>query len=181
MISMAQVLYHKPTMMIRSCKMMRRNSGFTAFEVVITLAIMAVLATFVMPPYLKWLRAYRLRGATINLMADLEMARVRAIRENAFVDIQLAADHYTIFVDNGEGGGIPGDFICNGGEVVLRNRPLPAGVSIDLAGLTLADHRTRFNGRGLPPDIALPETIPVVNSTDRKQIVINRLGYMNVQ
>jgi prepilin-type N-terminal cleavage/methylation domain-containing protein len=178
---MAQVLYQEHAMMIRSCTMMRRNSGFTAFEVAITLAIMAVIATFVMPPYLKWLRAYRLRGATINLMADLEMAKIRAIRENAFVAVQLAANHYTIFVDNGEDGGIAGDFICNGGEIVLRDRPFPAGVSIDLAGLTLADKRTRFNGRGVPPDISLAETIPVVNSTDRKQIVINRLGYMNVQ
>ena len=61
---------------------MRRNSGFTAYELAVTLAIVAVMATVTMPSFLSWLTAHRLRGAAINLMADMEMAKIRAIREN---------------------------------------------------------------------------------------------------
>ncbi len=160
---------------------MRKNSGFSAFELAVALAIMAIIAAFVMPQYLNWLRAYRLRGATTNLVADMEMAKIRAIRENSFVAVQFSDDGYTIFVDNGEPSGTAGDWLRNGQERLLREREMPAGVRIDLASLTFADDRTRFNGRGVPPDIASPETIALTNSIVTKQITINRLGYMNVQ
>ena len=84
---------------------MRKNSGFTAIELSVTLAIMVVVAAFIMPPYLKWQRSYRLRGAVNNLMADVEMAKIRAIRENSFVSVLFQTDKYVVFVDNGEGAG----------------------------------------------------------------------------
>jgi type IV fimbrial biogenesis protein FimT len=160
---------------------MRKNSGFSAFELAVALAIMAILAAFAMPQYLNWLRSYRLRGATTNLVSDIEMAKIRAIRENSFVAVHFSADGYTIFVDNGEPLGTSGDWLLNSGEVVLRERDMPTGVRIDMGNLTFDGDRTRFNGRGVPPDIAGPETIPITNSIDTKQITINRLGYMNVQ
>jgi type IV fimbrial biogenesis protein FimT len=160
---------------------MNKDSGFTAFEVAVALAIVAVIAAFATPPYLKWLRSYKLRGATTNLIADLEMAKIRAIRENAFVAVQFAADNYTIFVDNGEGGGTAGDWARNGAERLIRNKDMPAGITIDLANLTFANDRTRFNGRGLPPDVSIAERIPVTNAQDTKQITINRLGFLHVQ
>jgi len=155
---------------------MRRDSGFTAFEVAITLAIVAVLATAVMPSFLKWLQGHRLRGAAINLVADLEMAKVRAIREGSFVAIQLAVDHYTVFLDNGLGGGTAGDMIRNGDEGLIQYRPLPAGVQVVLGDVTLADSRMRFNSRGLAPDLAAEASIPLANATGRKDIRVNRLG-----
>ena len=160
---------------------MRKDSGFSAFELAVALAIMAIIAAFAMPQYLTWLRSYRLRGAPTNLVSDIEMAKIRAIRENSFVVVQFAADGYTIFVDNGEPSGTSGDWLPNGGEVILRQREMPAGVRIDLAEVGFDNDRTRFNGRGVPPDIAGPETIPITNSSDTKEITINRLGYMNVQ
>ena len=160
---------------------MRNRSGFSAFELAVALAIMAVVAAFVMPNYLKWLRSYRLSGATSNLVSDLEMAKIRAIRENAFVAVEFKADKYLIFVDNGEPSGTSGDWVRNGDEQVLRDRDLPAGVRINMAALTFADNRTRFNARGIPPDIGAPETIQLTNSIKTKQITMNRLGYMNVQ
>ena len=86
---------------------MRKDYGFTALELATTIAIAAVIAALVMPPYLNWLRAQRLRGAVINLTTDLEMAKARAIRENSFVVVQFAADSYKIFLDTGDGLGGP--------------------------------------------------------------------------
>jgi Tfp pilus assembly protein FimT len=152
---------------------MRKDSGFSAFEVAVSLAIMAVIVN--------WLRAYRLRGATNNLVADMEMARIRAIRENAFVVVQFDAANYSVFVDNGAGIGAAGDGVCTGDEVELRDRDLPAGVTIDMGTLNFVDNRTRFNGRGIPPDIIGGKIIALMNAADRKEISINRLGFMNVQ
>jgi Tfp pilus assembly protein FimT len=159
---------------------MRKNSGLTALELAISLAIMTIVAAMVMPPYLKWQRSSRLRGAVSNLLADMETAKIKAIRENAFVVVQFMSDGYVVFVDNGAGTNA-GNWEQNADERLVRSRELPAGVSIDLGGMTLAANRTRFNGRGIPPDITVTKTIPLRNASGSKQITINRLGHLQVQ
>jgi Tfp pilus assembly protein FimT len=158
---------------------MRKNSGFTVFELAVSMAVMAVIAATVMPPYLKWLRGHRLRGAVTNVMADLEMAKMRAIRENSLVAVQFCQDRYTVFLD-------PNDSDVNyscvaTGRDIFRDRKLPAGVHIDLANLTFTDNRTRFNGHGLPDGMTTEKTIPIANQTDGQTITVNRLGYMKLQ
>jgi len=156
---------------------MRKNSGFTAFELAVSLAIMVIIAALVLPPYLKWLRGHRLRGAVTNLMADLEMAKIRAIRENAMIAVQFCQDRYTIFNENGDT-----NYTCGtAGREVYRNRKLPAGVEIDMGALSFANDRTRFNGRGLPDGITTVQIIPVKNRSSGKEISVNRLGYMKLQ
>jgi len=155
---------------------MRRNSGFTAFELAVSMAIVAVIAAFVLPPYLQWLRGHRLRGAVTNLMGDLEMAKIRAIRENDFVVVSFAQNSYTIFVDK---------------TTIIKTRTLPSGVQFDLDLLQFDngttpplppnDNYTRFNGRGLPDKIIFQTEIPLFNQSQNSSIFINRLGHMSVQ
>jgi Tfp pilus assembly protein FimT len=160
---------------------MQKNSGLTALELAVTLAIMTVVAAMVMPPYLKWQRAARLRGAVSNILGDMETAKIKAIRENAFVVVQFMSGGYVVFVDNGAGANT-GNWEHNADEQLVCSRELPAGVSIDLTGMTLTDHHTRFNGRGIPPDITGGKrTIPLRNAAGSKQITINRLGHLHVQ
>ena len=161
---------------------MRRNSGFTLYEMMVAIAIIGVLATVTMPAFLSWLTAHRLRGASINLIADMEMAKIRAIRENTFVAVQFGANQYRIFIDNGSGGGVAGDWIQHGSERLVIDRPLPAGVSIPPGELTLANQRVRFTSRGLPADLLnAEELIPLVNRAGRRDIRLNRLGRLWIQ
>ena len=162
---------------------MRRNSGFTAFELAVSMALVAVIATFVLPPYLQWLRGHRLRGAVTNLMGDLEMAKIRAIRENDFVVVSFAEKSYTIFLDKTHNWD-------SGGETIIKTRTLPSGVQFDLDLLQFDngtipplppnDNYTRFNGRGLPDKITLETEIPLFNQTQSSSIFINRLGHMSL-
>ncbi len=163
--------------------MNRKNSGFTALELTITVAIVAVIASISMPPFLQWNRARRLEGAVVNLTADLEMAKIRAIRENAFVVVNFGSNSYTIFVDTGDGVGGPPNWNQDSGEQQILNREMPAGVLIDTGSLSfpLNSDKMRFNGRGIPPDLISPEIIPVANTVKNRQVSINRLGYINVQ
>jgi hypothetical protein len=108
------------------------------------------------------------------------MAKIRAIRENSSVAVLFDADSYRVFVDNGSGGGTAGDWIRNGDEALVQFRELPAGVTIALTDLTLADDRVRFNGRGQPPDVMATETIPLQNKVGRKNVTINRLGGVRI-
>ncbi len=165
---------------------MRKNAGFTAFELAVSMAIMAVIAALVLPPYLHWLRGHRLRGAVTNLMGDMEMAKIRAIRENNFVVVRFAQNSYTIFLDNGQPAGTAGDWIP-AGESIIKSRTLPAGVKFNLAALNFefigsagTDDITRFNGRGLPDRVSASTVIPLFNESQSSSISINRLGRMSV-
>jgi len=156
---------------------MRKNSGFTAYELAVTIAIISMIAAVTLPPYLKWWRSSRLQSGVSNLTADLEMAKTRAVRENALIVIDFDTASYTIFVDNNK------DWNRNIGEDILLNRSLPAGVFIDTASLTFPTYndKLRFNGRGIPFEIVSNEEIPVKQSNTNRKIIINRLGNINVQ
>lgn len=163
--------------------MNRRNSGLTALELATTIAIVAVIAALVMPPYLNWNRGRRLEGAVINLTSDLEMAKMRAIRENAFVVVEFGASNYNLFIDTGDGLGGPPNWSQDTDEQQILNRQMPAGVQIDTGSLSFPTTitKTRFNGRGIPPDIIAPETIAVAGAVNNRQVSINRLGFIDVQ
>ena len=127
---------------------MRNIKGLTIFEVLVVLGILAIVSAFVAPNFVSWRSDVKLRGAANNLKADLEMAKARAIRENNWVAVMFNANGYTVFIDNGVGGGIAGDWIRQGSELQLKARELPSGVTLDIPGMTFANKRTRFNGRG---------------------------------
>ena len=163
---------------------MRKNSGFTAFELAVSMAVVAIIAACVLPPYQNWLRGHRLRGAVTNLMGDLEMAKIRAIRENDFVVVSFAQKSYTIFLDKAH-------TWDSGAGTVIKTRTLPSGVQFDRDQLQFDigttppfppnDNYTRFNGRGLPDKITLETEIPLFNQSKNSSIFINRLGHMSVQ
>ena len=82
----------------------------------VVLAVVAVMAGLATPSMVTWLQSRKLNGAVTNLTADLELAKMCAIRENSFVAVVFTADGYTIFVDNGAGSGDAGDWIRSGDE-----------------------------------------------------------------
>jgi type IV fimbrial biogenesis protein FimT len=127
---------------------MRNSKGFTLVEAVVVIAILSILATIAVPSLIGKRNNANLRDAVSMIRGDFEMARSRAIRENAFVDVIINTDGYVIFIDNGSGGGVAENWERDGDEKLLCIRNLPAGVQISLAQTTFNDHRTRFNGMG---------------------------------
>jgi Tfp pilus assembly protein FimT len=163
--------------------MQRKESGLTAFELAVTLAIIAIMASVTMPPYLKWWRKAQLSGAVSNLAADLEMAKTQAIRENVTVVVEFNAGDYKLFFDTGDGEGGDPNWSRESDEGLILKRNLPPGVQIDTASLSFPTEsaKTRFNSRGIPFDIVTPETIPIEQGGRNRQITINRLGNIDVQ
>jgi Tfp pilus assembly protein FimT len=174
---MAQVLKEQGYIPYRSLEPMKKNLGLTAFELSVTIAIMAVIASISLPPYFQWWRTSRMQHTVSNLTADIEMAKTRAIRENAFVVIKFNNGSYTIFVDDNK------DWDPNTGEHVLLDRILPAGVFIDTANLTFSpfNDKLRFNSRGMSPEIVSEKKIGVNQASINREVTINRLGNINVQ
>jgi prepilin-type N-terminal cleavage/methylation domain-containing protein len=123
--------------------------GLTFFEVIVVMAILAIVSAFVVPGFIGWRSDMKLRSAANNLKGDLEMAKARAIRENNYVVIRFEKSGYVVFIDNGAGAeGIPANWTRDGEELLLRDRQMPSGVKIDLADTTFGEYRTRFTSRG---------------------------------
>ena len=162
---------------------MKKQNGFTIYELLTVIGIIAVLAAIAIPNIISWRTEAKLRGASNNLRADLQMAKLRALREKAIVAVIFTANGYTIFLDNGAN---PGDWNLDADESLLRNRQLPAGVTIVLP-TTFDDpnNRTRFNGRGFPDTATLDGggltgTVTLQNSGgSQMQLTLNRLGRIN--
>jgi prepilin-type N-terminal cleavage/methylation domain-containing protein len=127
---------------------MKNSNGFSLVETLIVIAIIAVLATIAVPSFTGQRSDTRLRDAVSMVRADFEMARSRAIRENAFVAVITTANSYTIFIDDGVVDPSDPNWWKPDGKRILRARTLPPGLAIDTAQTTLDNQRTRFNGRG---------------------------------
>jgi len=150
------------------------NIGFTFMELMMVIAIIALLSSFAVPNMISWRRDAKLKGASENLRADLRLAQARAFRERAPISVVFSSSQYEIFVDDGAGGATEGDYIRGGSESVVRRRELPAGVAIDLGATTVAGNRTQFNARGR---CLATGTVVIGDFSGHQQIIsINPLG-----
>ena len=157
---------------------MNKNAGFTMLELMIVIAIMAIGAVIAVPNMIQWKSESNLRGSANNLRADLNMAKMLAVRENALVVVNFYGDRYEVFVDNGAGFNT-GNWTWDADERRFRNRDMRPGVSIDLANTTFAGNRTRFNERGLPDQLG--RVVLVSSDGQQFQIDINRMGRVDLQ
>jgi type IV fimbrial biogenesis protein FimT len=158
---------------------MRRQSGFTIAELLIVIAIIAVLAAVVIPGYLSYFPTYRLTSDVQELHGAVQLAKLRAIKENATVSLAVntATNAYIVFVDNGAGGGTPDNGNRDGTEVLVKSETVSDG--IDIYQTTFGGDVLQFNGRGLPSN---PGSIRVKNSREQyRRIRVTIAGGATIQ
>lgn len=154
---------------IRQNKPFVRFSGFTLIELVVTLAVVAVLSLIVAPSFRGTIQNSRITGLTNDLLSDINVARTEAVKRVVNVGICMSASGTTcdgsswtgrriIFIDaNNDGAFTPG---TPANEVVLRVRePLNNNT---LTSAT-APNPIIFGPRGLPmsPNTTVALTSPI--------------------
>jgi type IV fimbrial biogenesis protein FimT len=147
----------------------RRQSGFTLVELLITIAIVSILATISAPNVMKEMPKYRLNGATRQIVVDLMEARMKAVRLNRKVKILFTNDNQYKVCDDINYDGIVDD--CEGDAKVVDIQNNYSGVILS------ASNNPIFNPRGTASNLA---TINITNSAGTKSIAIAITGRVQV-
>lgn len=158
------------------------HKGFSILEMMIIVAIVGILSAIAIPNFQVWVANQRLRNSVAQLEGDLQVARITAINRNVPVTVLFnqGAGSYTVFVDDGTGGGTARNLAREAGEVLLFQRSLDSGVTF--SAISMLNSAVLFNGKGLRwRPIADPASATLRSSQGKQYCVtITLVGDVNV-
>jgi len=151
------------------------SKGISLLELITVLSIISIGTLVAVPPLLSWKRNAEIRGAAAQLTTNLQLARTYALVNREYVVIRFRTKQYEIFVDNGDGGAGPGDWMRSGEEKLLRYENQPTGVELSSS---FPQDKFRFKGFGRNQ----PGTVTLRGINGRTvKIVVNVLGRVRAE
>lgn len=156
-----------------------RLSGFTLIEVVMTMVILATLAAVAIPGFAVWLPNYRLKSAARDLLSNLQLAKMGAVKQNktwaVVFDPGVTPGRYFICSDD-SGDGWDGPPAMGGNDVVKQELGLDKyGNGINY-GHGNATTNATSGGGSFPGDnisYSTPDNVAVFNPKG----TVSNLGY----
>ena len=114
--------------------MRRKNAqhGFSVTELMIVVAILAIIGGLAVPSIKHWSKNYRLQGAVSNILADFQRAKLGAVKENRAWTMDFSPAGITGYeIHNGNGVTVRTvDFNATYGGEIVYARP-DAGNTIE--------------------------------------------------
>ena len=151
----------------------QNQSGFTLLELMITVAVLGVLAALALPSFQSVLEGRRLVGAAENLFADLQFARSESIKRNVVIRFQVTTGANWCFgVDDDDGTAC--DCTNNACEVDTIPKNVVAAdytdIQMSVGGVV------EFDPRQGMPDTAQTYTFRVGAAGRTKSVTVNAIG-----
>jgi type IV fimbrial biogenesis protein FimT len=119
--------------------------GFTLIEVMVVIAILAIMLSLAVPSMRRLLEGNRLEARSTELAASIHLARMEAIKRGPGARVSVtpntAADWaagWTVFVDttnNANSGASPTAAVPNGNTIVQVTEALPGSVTVSAGAL----------------------------------------------
>ena len=137
----------------------RGSQGLTITELIVCMAILAVLLAIASPLIGQVTSVYKLHGAARELAADLQFARLLAVKENKSYQVVCSSQSYQVVrVSDG---------------LVAKARSF----SVDYPEVSLNAPTITFNSRG----ISSSSTVMVSNFATTKNIKVDYTGRVKLQ
>lgn len=141
--------------------------GFSLLEVMVTVSIIIILSTVMIPQFNGMVTRARLHGATRELVSDLMKVRMQAVAESKLFQVDFKGSSYEIAKDMNNSGGF------ESGEVIsVRN----VGAVYRGVGMT-APRTIVYNPRGT----VVGTTVTVTNPKGTKRVMVNVAGRVKVE
>lgn len=144
---------------VERCAPARRRGGFTLVELMVTVAVAAILITIAVPSFSNAIASNRLNSAANEIVGALNTARMEAIQRNAGVQFcsNNAASNTTVdtLASACATSGAAVEALNNGVPVAVRAVPTGLTSPVQLSGNIAA---IRFNGQGLGFQPSAPGT-----------------------
>ena len=166
---------------------MQKEAGFSLLELMVTIAILAILASVSLPGFIQWRASAQLSYAAQDIYSNFQKAKVEAARRNAYCTVIINANSFTFFIDSNQ------NFTLDAGEAVISSIDLPdyAGVSLDASqgggdGLTFASpaNGIAFAPNGFPMNntdtITSGSVFLINNDNEQARIEISPAGNVRI-
>ena len=115
-------MFRSGSMFDRACPRLRAEGGFTLVELAITLAVLAIIVTLAVPAFTSLINGNRLTAQANELVADLQSARMEAVKRNRPVTVCPSTDNAT----------------CSGGDWGNRIITAPNGAGVEVVRTSTA-------------------------------------------
>ena len=141
---------------------MKKHSGFSLIELMMTLGIAGIVLAFAIPNMSEFVKNERLSAATNSLLTDIMLARSKAVERNQPVIICASDDQATCTNGGYEEGWIVAvdtDSDGTGDEIIKVQQAIEGNVVYDQGGAGLSV--ISFDSRGFLPTGANTGTISI--------------------
>ncbi|MEW5974915.1 MAG: hypothetical protein AB1898_03805 [Acidobacteriota bacterium] len=101
--------------MIERTTIMKKQKGFSAIDLLITVAIATIVLGFILPSINQGLQSYRLNASAQEIAAQIQSVRYRALRDNAVCSFLILPSGRSFGVDANANGSLTG----GSGDIVL--------------------------------------------------------------
>lgn len=157
---------------------MNKQSGFTLLEVMVVIAVIALLVAVAIPNFVRYRNARQVALSARNVYTALQLAKITAIKDNTAVNVQFTtgigdAGKYQVFVDAND------DDTFNAGDTDIQSGGMEPGVNMASASFAGLGDSMRFTSVGMTP--GANGTVTVTNGHLTNRIVVNIVGGIRME